>query len=392
VRREHSDEQIRALIVSLSTYSSPFNDQKLAELGRRIENVTAIAADVPTLWGAANQSRSHETYAVHVLAARHRRSAATTRLLNLDSVAVEARPTVIHVESEPWQGVAVQSVLLAQRLGVPVGVQFAENGPLLRGAGGAFRITVGKWVLRRCRYAIGWSSESTDIARRLVPGIRTETAPGTGVTMSPPTSVDRAERWFGASSDRPLKIAFVGRFSPEKGLADFLAVADRSAMRMPVRIAIAGGMPSHPTVRDWVASRPWARVHGTLPRAAVSDLLAAADVLVSTCHATSFWKEQFGKAAAESMAVGTPVFAFDCGALKEVIGDGGVVVHEGAVDALVAELERYFREPGTAREELAKRARMRAASFTDSVLAEGLVRIWRDLLSDTQPTVTHGRQ
>lgn len=373
---------MRALIVSLSTYSSSFNDEKLAELGRRIDDVTAVAADRPTLWGQGSRSRSGDGYRVVVLRTRFGRSNATTQLLGLKGVADAARPTVIHVECEPWQGVAVQSVLLARRLGVPVGVQFAENGPLLHGAGGALRLALGKWVLGRCWYVIGWSSESATIARSLAPGTRVETYPGTGVTM--PSSVEPSLGWseaFGCKTTKHAKLAFVGRFSPEKGLEDFLAIADRLAERIPVRVAIAGGPPSHPLVSGWLASRPWARVHGILARPKVAELLAAADVLVCPSRTTAFAKEQFGKTPVEAMSLGTPVFAFDCGALQEVIGDGGVVVREGAVDVLVDELEQHFQASVTARTELAKRARERAARFSDAALAEGLIQIWSDLPS-----------
>ena len=95
-----------------------------------------------------------------MLRARSRKSDATTHLLGLTEVAYEARPTVLHVECEPWQGVAIQSIWLARRLGIPMGVQFAENGPKLSGAGGFLRLFLGRRVLMPRRYAIGWSTEA----------------------------------------------------------------------------------------------------------------------------------------------------------------------------------------------------------------------------------------
>jgi glycosyltransferase involved in cell wall biosynthesis len=188
-------------------------------------------------------------------------------------------------------------------------------------------------------------------------------------------------RWFGGELDGHAKLAFVGRFSPEKGLEDFLEIADRLAERIPVRVAIAGGVPSHPMVRGWLASRPWAQAHGVLQRPQVAELLAAADVVVCPSRTTRF-AEQFGKVPVEAMAVGTPVFAFDCGALREVIGSGGVVVEEGAGHALVDELERYFRASESARVELAERARAQASHFTDAALAEALIQLWSELLAE----------
>ena len=51
---------MRALIVSLNTYSSSFNDEKLAELGRRVESVTAVAGDLPP-FGAPRTRAALET-------------------------------------------------------------------------------------------------------------------------------------------------------------------------------------------------------------------------------------------------------------------------------------------------------------------------------------------
>ena len=284
-------DAMRVLIVSLSTYTSSFNDGKLAELGRQVEAVTAVAAARPTLWGSVCRGRRMETYQVHVLKTRFGRRNATAQLIGLEGIARLTKPMLIHVECEPWQGVAVQSVLLARKLGVPVGVQFAENGPMLRGIGGGVRVAIGRWVLKRCRYAIGWSSESANVARGLAPQLRVETYPGTGVAhVAPLSGFDSqsasSEPWYGSSGGSVAKLAFVGRFSPEKGLGDFLALADRLAPRVPLQVAIAGGKPSHPLLREWLDSRPWARAYGVLPRPKVAELLAASDVLVSPSRTT----------------------------------------------------------------------------------------------------------
>jgi glycosyltransferase involved in cell wall biosynthesis len=312
------------------------------------------------------------------------RSYATTRLVGLSEIAKKTEPTVLHVECEPWQYAAFQSVLLARRRGIPVGIHFAENGPRLVGVGGALRRFVARLLLKRCRYAIGWSTESAEIARRLAPRIRVKAYPGTGVTVSagalPP--VRYSQRWFGDDPGGHAKLAFVGRFSAEKGLEDFLHIADRLAQRVAIRVAIAGGPSSHPVLKGWVAARPWAHAHGVIGRPEVAELLAAADVLVCPSRTTAYAKEQFGKVPVEAMALGTPVFGFDCGALREVIGSGGVVREEGANDALVEELEHYFAMGAEDRVTLSDQARLQSSHFTNAALADGLVRLWSEILAE----------
>jgi glycosyltransferase involved in cell wall biosynthesis len=378
-------ENIRVLVVSLSTYSPPYNDGKLHALGQLVENVTAVAGDGSTMWGAPKGGRVGDGFRVHILNVRYGRSNALGRLRQLDAIADQVRPTVIHVECEPWQGVAVQAVKLAGMLGVPVGVQFAENGPRLQGAGGAFRRLIGRRTLGACSYAVGWSIESTKIAEDLAPAIRSATYPGTGVTIEDGAWSGTGERWFGADAESCGKIAFVGRFAPEKGLDEFMKIADRLADRIPLRVAIAGGSDQDPTVSEWLSVRPWARAHGVLRRPRVFELLAAADVLVCPSRTTRLVKEQFGKGPVEAMAMGTPVFAYGCGALPEVIAEGGVVVEEGAADLLAAELEEYLRSPTAARAKLAAHARAQASQFTDQALAAGLVDIWTDVLRESVP-------
>ncbi len=366
---------MRVLIISLSTYSAPYNDGKLAQLGPRLDALTAVAGDVPTLWGGGNHSRVGAGYEAVVLQLRRARSNATAKLVGLDQVAEIVQPTVIHVECEPWQSVAVQSVRLAERLGVPIGVLFAECGPRLRGVGGRIRRTRGSWVLKRCSYAVGWSSASTRVAGWLAPGIRTETFPATGISLGAETTA-RPDDWFGSESAGLPKLAFVGRFAAEKGIADFLRICEQLEGRVPLRVALAGGEGANGAVERWVDIRPWATLHGVIPRTEVSSLLAAADVLVCPSRTTSFAEEQFGKAAVEAMAVGTPVFAYNCGALSEVIGTGGIVVAEGAQDQIVDELEGFFASSSTERVALARAAMDYASRFTDEALANKLIDLW----------------
>lgn len=378
---------MRVLIVSLNTYSAPYNDGKLVHLGPRLETLTAVSGDITTLWGRDNRTRSGSGYEVVVLPLRFGRSNATARLVGLNELANSVRPTIVHVEAEPWQEVAVQSLRLAQRLSVPIGVQFCETGPLLSGIGGALRRARGSWLLKRCDYAVGWATATTHIAERFAPGIRTDTFPGTGVSLSG-DSTRSIEHWFGSDSAALPKLAFVARFAKEKGIHDFLEVCDQLARRLPLRAAIAGGTPAgtigrtggadgaEEMVRRWAEERPWVFLHGILPRSEVTSLLTASDVLVCPSRTTTFWEEQFGKAAIEAMAVGTPVFAYDCGALSEVVGAGGVVVPEGAHGQLVDGLEKHLTADAADGVDLVQEAHRQAARFTDEALAEKLINLW----------------
>ncbi len=188
--------------------------------------------------------------------------------------------------------------------------------------------------------------------------------------------------------DDHAKLAFVGRFSPEKGIEDFLNVVEMLADRLAVRVAIAGGESSDPSLNAWQTSHP-----GLGRTVFLTDLkFGATDGRGRTRlsrRTTGTVKEQFGKAPLEAMAVGTPVFAYNCGALKEVVRDGGIVVDEGARMTLVDELERYFRSSPETQRQLTDQALVSASRFTDAALADGLLRIWSEVLAtQTDPEET----
>src|SRR4029079_15273509 len=228
------------------------NDAKLEALAPHTVALLAVTGHVTTLWGDVSGDRDGVGYRVVALPTALAFSNATRRLKGFRAVVEEFRPDLIHVECEPWQGVAVDGVRAARRLGVPCGVQFAENGPMLTGDGGRLRKTVATRVLARCAYAIGLSAGSTQVARELAPRIVHATLPGTGVAPAAPAD---AREWF-SPAGRP-GVAFVGRFAEEKGGGGFVRVCGLVAERLPVPVAVAGAGPQEQTVRAWADGKPW---------------------------------------------------------------------------------------------------------------------------------------
>jgi len=66
----------------------------------------------------------------------------------------------------------------------------------------------------------------------------------------------------------------------------------------------------------------------------IHNYMNAADIVVLPSIETPKWKEQYGRVAPESMACGKMVIASDSGTLPELIGDAGIIVPEGDIDAL----------------------------------------------------------
>jgi glycosyltransferase involved in cell wall biosynthesis len=133
--------------------------------------------------------------------------------------------------------------------------------------------------------------------------------------------------WSPAGGDGAV---FAGRLSPEKGAAEAIDIAQAAG----VHIDVYGDSYDAEYARERIDPRraePAVSVHSGVPRSSLWEAMGRAAVVV--CPAR--WDEPFGMVAAEAQACGTPVVAFERGALGEVIVDGltGFLVAPDDIDA-----------------------------------------------------------
>jgi glycosyltransferase involved in cell wall biosynthesis len=175
--------------------------------------------------------------------------------------------------------------------------------------------------------------------------------------------IDRAFRPPSARvSTEPPTILYVGEYGPHKGFAEaFATVGGIAEAGLPHHLAMVGFLAPwyEPRVRSLLADAP---------RPDRVDLLGFVDDLVSVYQRadaliiTSRY-EGFCLPAVEAMACGTPVVAFANSAVTEVVGDGGILVRDGDVVNLVAELRTLLTNP-TAWDEASARGLERARAFS----------------------------
>lgn len=126
---------------------------------------------------------------------------------------------------------------------------------------------------------------------------------------------------------------------PRKGLDETAAVARALAgSGRPHRLVVAGHLPEDLRARLARTGGDRLVLAGFVPD--LPALLRGADAAMTTSR-----YEGFGFPPLEAMACGTPVVAFDNTAVGEVVGDGGILVPDGAVDAMAAELDRLLADP-----------------------------------------------
>ncbi|HEU4625502.1 MAG TPA: glycosyltransferase [Steroidobacteraceae bacterium] len=223
----------------------------------------------------------------------------------------------------------------------------------------------------------------------------------------------------------PVRLLFVGRISPDKGVHVLLQAFARLASEQPdvtldivgkpgmlpfdvlglllrddpqlaglgefygrsrldaVRAVLRGQRRSYfDTLMAQLPPHAAARVtfHGIVPFAELLALYRRSHLLVLP----SIWNESYGMPVAEAMACGVPVLASDCGGVPELLEPGisGALVARGDLEALLGALRELVAD----RAQLAamgRAARRRAELLTWDRSAEKLSRVY-DALVDAQ--------
>ncbi len=197
----------------------------------------------------------------------------------------------------------------------------------------------------------------------------------------PPQGVDTAI-FHPLEPRRPhgrFTIGYVGRFVPEKNIDLLLAAVQR--LSQPVHVQLIGSGPQRAQLEEQARSID---AEITFVEPMLPDQLAARyqqlDVLVLPSRATPVWKEQFGRVLIEAMACGVPVIGSDSGAIPEVIGEAGLLFHEGDAAALAECLHRLIVSPDL-RLSLTQRGLARVRQYyTQAQIARQTIEFYQQVL------------
>lgn len=132
-------------------------------------------------------------------------------------------------------------------------------------------------------------------------------------------------------------LAFLGRASPEKGLHSAIEIARRAGW--PIRIAAKVDAVDQSYFDSRV--RPLLHLPGVEFIGEIGE--SEKNAFLGNARALLFpidWPEPFGLVMIEAMACGTPVIAYPCGAVPEVLEDGVTGFVVDGIEAAVAAVER----------------------------------------------------
>lgn len=132
-------------------------------------------------------------------------------------------------------------------------------------------------------------------------------------------------------------LGFLGRISPEKGFDIAVEIARRVGLQLHVAAKIDRTHDRAYIERcEELLRCPWVTYVGEIDDAGKQDFLGNIAALISPVQ----WPEPFGLVTIEAMATGTPVVAYNCGALGEVVRDG--------VNGFLIESEKLGRDASIA--------------------------------------------
>ena len=120
-------------------------------------------------------------------------------------------------------------------------------------------------------------------------------------------------------------LAFLGRISPEKRPDRAIAIAIATGRRLKIAAKVDAADRLYFEERiEPLLHHPLIEFIGEIGDGQKSTFLGGADALLFPID----WPEPFGLVMIEAMACGTPVIAYDCGSVPEVIEDGvtGLIV------------------------------------------------------------------
>jgi glycosyltransferase involved in cell wall biosynthesis len=165
--------------------------------------------------------------------------------------------------------------------------------------------------------------------------------------------------------------AFLGRISPEKGVDRAIRIAGKAGLTLKIAAKVDNADKEYydTLIKPLIRTNPNVEFIGEINDAQKPEFLSGAHALIFPID----WPEPFGLVMIEAMACGTPVVAFNCGSVPEVIDDGvtGFIVND--IDQAVAAVDRVHT---------LDRTRVRATfdrRFTARRMAEDYIDVYEEL-------------
>jgi glycosyltransferase involved in cell wall biosynthesis len=179
---------------------------------------------------------------------------------------------------------------------------------------------------------------------------------------------------FNAAPQEPAYLAFLGRISPEKRPDRAIAIAKRSGLPLKIAAKVDNADAAYfRNVIEPLLDDPLVEFIGEIGDNEKSAFLGNARALLFPID----WPEPFGLVMIEAMACGTPVLAWRCGSVPEIVdhGETGFIV-ENEDEAVAALARLHLIDRRKVRDVFERR-------FTANVMARNYLQLYWRLYADT---------
>ena len=374
-------EQLRVLCISHSAVSRNAGRLRYAPLLGR----TDLAIDVvaPARWHEGSRKTIADPphpgdVPVHVLPIRLPKVGPATWHLHhyegLGDVMRRLQPQVIHLWQEPWSLVTLQAVRLRNKLcpQTPIVLEVDQN--ILKRLPPPFE-QIRRYVLRQTGFILARSVEALRVVEACgYTGPSALVGYGVDTTVFQPGLRQAGRAKFGFEG---FTVGYVGRMVSEKGVDDLIDAAARTAA--PVNLALMGDGPHLQALLQRAAAVGIADRVGVHPWGGPEDVAAfmgGLDLLALLTRTTRTVREQFGRVIIEAQACGTPVIGSTCGAIPDVVGDGGWIVPESDPAAVATVIDRLMMDRDELQAGCLNAQGKVTKRFSYGIVADTLAKAW----------------
>ena len=289
----------------------------------------------------------------------------------LRAVVRDVGPALLHVVGDPWTPTAEAGAAAARDLKIPYVLTATSS------VGGPSGIT-SRWQSDRVRGgAAGLAGSVRPALDHLLGGASTSRP----TAVVPPGGLAIPPTWEPRPDPKPVVFASVGRLVPERGLDLLLDALGMTYGEWQLRVVGTG--PAHEALEQQAQRLGLsARIEwlGAMPRDQLAGFWGEVDVFVAPSRRTPEWVEPTGSVALQAMSHGVAPVVSRCGALPDIVSDGGLIVDDGDGAGLTRAIQGLVAEPQRCRP-IGAAARQRVLEqYGDGPVAERMLLLWRRVL------------
>ncbi|MEI7542147.1 MAG: glycosyltransferase family 4 protein [bacterium] len=288
--------------------------------------------------------------------------------LNAGEIVKKVNPDIIHIEEEPFDFSCFQFLRQAKKYGKKVLFFTWEN---IKRKYNPLYTYFNNYCLKNADAALAGNIEAKEILLEKDFNKQVEVIPQYGINLE-----DFKTKKNGRT-EGPLKIAYIGRLTAEKGLT-YLVSACANLPNSTLHLAGTGSMEAvlHNLIKHFKLEDR-VKFYGHVKRQAVPDFLLDMDCLVLPSITTEVWKEQFGRVIIEAFAAGVVVIGSDSGEIPNVIGAAGLIFKECNAQDLAEQIKKLAEDKTLYVNLQAKGFKRVKENYTNEIIAEQINNMYK---------------